>query len=169
MFGLFKRPAPRLIAIYIAHQGSAAMTPADSAEAVAGKGLVGDRYHLGKGYWHPVESCQVTLISEHDLQQARKRLPILLENGEHRRNLVVSGLQTKTLRGKFFRIGSTLFEYHKPRPPCGYINQLTGQNITKALGLNSGVCLRVLKSGVIQVGDELIIDNIVINAYIDNN
>lgn len=131
----------------------------ESAEVEQSKGLVGDRYHIGNGFWHPVESCQITLISEHDLQQASKRLPVPLEHGEHRRNLVISGLKTKTLRGKRFRIGSALFEYHKPRPPCGYINKLTGKNMTKALGLNSGVCLRVLESGLITVGDIIYLEN----------
>jgi MOSC domain-containing protein YiiM len=149
MFPFFRCPTPRLTHIYLTAQGGGEMLAVESASAELGKGLVGDRYHAGKGYWHPVESCQVTLISEHDLQQTRKRLPVPLENGEHRRNLVVSGLKTNTLRGKRFRIGSALFEYHKPRPPCGYINQLTGENMTKAMGLNSGVCLRVLESGVI--------------------
>lgn len=159
MFAIFRRPAPRLTHIYITPQGGGKMLAVTSASAGIGKGLEGDRYHAGKGYWHPVESCQVTLISEHDLQQANKRLPVPLENGEHRRNLVISGLQTKALRGKRFRIGSALFEYHKPRPPCGYINQLTNENMTKALGLNSGVCLRVLESGVITVGDALLVEN----------
>jgi MOSC domain-containing protein YiiM len=30
--------------------------------------------------------------------------------------------------------------------------------MTKAMGLNSGVCLRVLESGVITVGDEMLIE-----------
>ncbi len=36
----------------------------DSTQAVIDKGLEGDRYYTNSGYWHQVEACQVTLISE---------------------------------------------------------------------------------------------------------
>lgn len=125
------------------------------AKAIAGGGLAGDRYHLGTGHWHPVESCAVTLISEDDLQRARRRLDVSLDQGRHRRNLVVAGLRTRDLEGRRFRIGSVVFAWQKPRPPCGYLNQVTGDNLAKALGHNSGVCVQVIEGGVIRVGDEL--------------
>ena len=133
------------------------MRSLDAVDAVAGEGLAGDRYRTGSGHWHPVESCQVTLLSADDLERARRRLPVALDHGEHRRNLVISGMRTRALEGCRFRIGDALFEYGKPRPPCGYINQVTGENMAKALGRNSGVCLLVLEGGRIQVGDALII------------
>ncbi|MCA1790412.1 MAG: MOSC domain-containing protein [Thioalkalivibrio sp.] len=129
-----------------------------AADAATGEGLVGDRYRTGSGHWHPVESCQVTLISADDLERAQRRLPVALEHGEHRRNLVISGMRTRALEGRRFRIGTARFEYWKPRPPCGYINQISGENMARALGRNSGVCLVVLEGGRLEVGDEVILE-----------
>lgn len=129
-----------------------------AADAATGQGLVGDRYHAGSGHWHPVESCPLTLISADDLERAQRRVPVALDHGEHRRNLVISGMRTKALEGRRFRIGTAQFEYWKPRPPCGYINQVTGENMAKALGRDSGVCLRVLEGGRLEVGDAVLFE-----------
>jgi MOSC domain-containing protein YiiM len=134
------------------------MQSLSAADAVTGEGLVGDRYYRGSGHWHPVESCQVTLLSADDLERAHRRLPVALNHGEHRRNLVISGMRTKALEGRRFRIGTVRFEYWKPRPPCGYINQVTGENMARALGRNSGVCLLVLEGGRLEVGDAVMLE-----------
>lgn len=149
---------PRLAAIFISPAAGEPMRSPASVQAIAGKGLAGDRYCLATGHWHPVESCEVTLISERDLLRSQRRLPVAVDHGQHRRNLVVSGIHTRDLEGRRFRIGGAGFEYLKPRPPCGYINQVTGDNMAKALGRNSGVCLRVLSGGLIRVGDPLLLE-----------
>lgn len=146
---------PHLAAIYVSAGAGDAMRSLDTAEALAGQGLRGDRYCSGTGHWHRVESCELTLISQHDLERASRRLAVGLDQGQHRRNLVVAGLRTRDLAQRRFRIGSARFEYWKPRPPCGYLNQVTGENTARALGPHSGVCLRILESGRIQVGDSL--------------
>jgi MOSC domain-containing protein YiiM len=149
---------PHLQAIYVCASAGEPMQPRASAEVLAGRGLAGDRYCLGTGHWHPVESCEVTLISADDLRRARRRLDVQLDNGRHRRNLVVAGLRTRDLEGRRFRIGSALFAWQRPRPPCGYLNQLTGENLARALRTNSGVCLSTLEGGVIRVGDALVLE-----------
>jgi MOSC domain-containing protein YiiM len=153
---LFKQqPAtPTLTAIYVTTAGGEPMQSVQQVEVISNGGLAGDRYHTNNGYWHRVESCTITLISEHDLQQATKRGG-QVNNGEHRRNLVIEGIKTKGLKGKRFQMGEATFVWHRPRPPCGYINKLMKQNLTKALGLNSGVCLQAEQGGSIRVGDVL--------------
>lgn len=149
-----RRTIPTLTAIYVTGAGGEPMQSVRQAEAISNGGLAGDRYHTNKGYWHKVESCTITLVSEHDLHQATKRGGEV-SNGEHRRNLVITGVKTKDLKGKRFQIGEAIFVWHRPRPPCGYINKLMKQNLTKAMGLNSGVCLQTEQGGMIQVGDAL--------------
>ncbi|MEJ2646670.1 MAG: MOSC domain-containing protein [Gammaproteobacteria bacterium] len=133
------------------------MTAVESVEAVADTGLTGDRYGEKKGFWKVTDACAVTLISEHDLMQSKRRAPgelhERLDHGHHRRNLVIAGLKTKDLEGKRFRIGSALFAYHKPRPPCGYLDQVEGKGMCRALGRNAGICLHIIESGRLAVGD----------------
>lgn len=144
----------RLEAIFIAPSAGVPMLSVTSTQALVGLGLEGDRYALKQGYWKATEACEVTLISEQDLQRARRRqAPGSLEQGSHRRNLVISGLSCSDLKGYDIEIGRSILRDHKPRPPCGYLDQIEGKGLAKALGRNSGICLHVIQSGLIRVGD----------------
>lgn len=149
--------AATLSGIFIAENAGMPMQSIDDVEAVVHKGLTGDRYLNKTGYWDPVEGCQVTLISEHDLKQAKRNSELSFDKGEHRRNLVIKGIKTRALVGKEFQIGEAIFSYEKPRPPCGYLNKIEGRGMALALSYNSGVCLRVIKSGRLCVGDTVLI------------
>ena len=146
-----------LQAIYISENAGDKMQIVDSIYAVSDKGLQGDRYFNGTGYWDPVEGCQVTLITEHDLKLASRGNQLKMDQGQHRRNLVIRGIKTSTLKDKQFQIGEAIFEYQKPRPPCGYLNQIEGKGMAKALSYNSGICIKVIRSGTVRVNDQLTI------------
>ena len=155
----FKATPVRLKAIFVTEQGGQPMQSLSAVNAIVDRGLEADRYCTDKGYWHRVEACQVTLISQHDLSIASRDKTLNFDNGSHRRNLVIEGLKTKRLQGKTFRIGDAIFKYDKPRPPCGYLNTVEGKGMALALSYNSGVCLRVVQGGKLSVGDELYIMN----------
>jgi len=154
-FGLNRRwqVTARLEAIYIATAASQPMMHITSVEAVRDRGLRGDRYFEKAGFWKATDSCQVTLISAHDLSQAKRHSQLDFDNGSHRRNLVIDGIKTKVLAGRVFRIGDAVFRYQKPRPPCGYLDKIEGRGMAHALGRHSGVCLQVLRSGLLNIGD----------------
>ena len=61
-------------------------------EAVAGRGLAGDRYLLETGHWSGTDDCQVTLIVQEDLDEIERQSGVAIQNGEHRRNIVVRNL-----------------------------------------------------------------------------
>ena len=154
-----------LIVIFIAPAAGQPMRAVQSVHAVAGAGLQGDRYGEDTGFWKATDACQVTLITEYELNRARTRdvaLKAKLANGQHRRNLVIRGLTPKQLLGRRFRIGTATFACLKPRPPCGYLDQVEGKGLCKALGRNSGLCIGVIDSGIVSVGDavELIDDTL---------
>lgn len=153
------RALPQLKAIYIAGAAGAEMQSIDRIKALEQTGLDGDRYSVARGYWQVTEACQVTLISEDDLNKAKKSLSetlrARLDTGHHRRNLVIRHLTTRDLQDKTFRIGDAVFRYHKPRPPCGYLDQIEGKGLGGALGKNSGICVTVVRGGVIAVGDHV--------------
>jgi MOSC domain-containing protein YiiM len=155
-----QRQAPTLKSIFVAASAGEPMRSVNAIEAISGRGLHGDRYSEDRGHWKSIDGCQVTLITEHDLEQAKKtevEFQQGLDNGSHRRNLVIAGLQTKNLEGKKFRIGAAVFRYDKPRPPCAYLDQIAGQGMCRALSHNSGVCLRVVSGGQLAVGDAVAI------------
>ncbi len=123
----------RLTAIFVADQASAPMRSCVQASAVVDAGLAEDRYAMGRGFWRLTDGCQVTLIHAEDLTRAQRRRGLLLDAGQHRRNLVVSGLAQTELRDRDIRIGDALFEWHRVRPPCGYLDRVSGPGTAKAL------------------------------------
>lgn len=131
------------------------MMPVNSVLAISEVGLEGDRYVNGTGFWKLTDSCQVTLISAHDLEIAKARSSLEFDQGNHRRNLVISGMKSRSLEGRIFSIGDAIFKYQKPRPPCGYLDKIQGQGMARALGRHSGICLEILRSGQLTVGDEV--------------
>lgn len=152
-----KNHVSSLQAIYISENAGHKMQDVVYVHAIKDKGLQGDRYFNGTGYWDPVEGCQVTLITEHDLKLASRGNQLKMDQGQHRRNLVISGIKTSALKDRQFQIGEAIFEYQKPRPPCGYLNQIEGKGMARALSYNSGICIKVIRSGTVRVNDELII------------
>ncbi|RRQ21592.1 MOSC domain-containing protein [Thiohalobacter thiocyanaticus] len=153
------RALPELKAIYIAGSAGAEMHSVERIQALEQTGLQSDRYSVAKGFWQANEACQVTLISEDDLNKARKGLSdtlrARLDTGHHRRNLVVGNLKTRVLQDKTFRIGDAVFRYQKPRPPCGYLDKIEGKGLAGALAQNSGICVTVVRGGFIAVGDRV--------------
>jgi len=139
--------------IYIASAGGVPMQRVDEVEAVAG-GLRGDRYMKRTGYWTGVDECQVTLIEGEALDEIAAAIDIRVAHGEHRRNIITRGVRLSDLRGKRFAVGEAVLEYDRPRPPCRYVETLTQPGMARALGGGrGGICARVVKPGVIRIGD----------------
>lgn len=130
------------------------MQAVDRVQAVPGRGLVGDRYATGLGHWTPTgDVCQVTMIGAEALEEAEAKRGVALSSGEHRRNLVVRGLDPHDLGGQVIRIGEVRLVYDRPRPPCGYIAKLTDKRMYKALMKHGfGICLTVKDGGELAAG-----------------
>jgi MOSC domain-containing protein YiiM len=146
--------------IFITAKGGEPMQALAEVEAVEGQGLRGDRYMERNGYWTAVDECQVTLIEGEDLDEITTTTDLRVLNGEHRRNLVTRGIDLINLLGQRFQIGEAVLEYDRPRPPCTYIQGLTGQpGLTRSLGRRGGICARVVKSGRIRLQDPIVVLN----------
>jgi MOSC domain-containing protein YiiM len=127
------------------------MNEVAGVEAIAGAGLVGDRYGSGSG------KRGITLIqAEH--------LPVIAALSGHgsvapallRRNVVVSGIPLIALKGRRFRIGQALFEGTGDCDPCSRMEAALGPGGYNAMRGHGGLCARILESGRIMVGDELV-------------
>jgi MOSC domain-containing protein YiiM len=120
------------------------MRAVDSAEAVAGKGLRGDRYGSNGG------KRGVTLIqAEHLPVIAALAGREVIEPARLRRNLVVSGLPLIALKGRRFRIG----EGTAPCDPCSRMEIALGAGGYNAMRGHGGLCARILESGTFRIGD----------------
>ena len=142
-----------LVDIFIAESAGEPMRRVTVCRCLVGKGLSGDRYAAGKGHWIKTDGCEVTLVNQADIERASGRGTQSFADGEHRRNLVVSGIPLEAYRRRRVRIGEVLFEFHRLRPPCGYLDRLLQRGAGKALGRGAGIGLRVLEEGEIRIGD----------------
>jgi MOSC domain-containing protein YiiM len=148
-------------AIFVTAGGGQPMRRVDEVLAVAGAGLSGDRYAEHTGYWSGVDECQVTLIEAEALDSITATADVRVTEGQHRRNVVVRGVELRGLAGATFTIGEARFAYDRPRPPCRYIQSITQPGMTKALAARrGGICVQVVESGVIRVGDELVVEDV---------
>jgi MOSC domain-containing protein YiiM len=144
--------------IYVASGAGAPVEHVGEAAAIEGCGLAGDRYCEGTGHWSRFgRVCQVTLIAAEDLDAIEKETGIRVRDGEHRRNIVLCGVNLGDLRRRRFRIGGATLEYVGPRSVCRYIERLTEPGMTQALKGRGGVCVRVVESGPVRVHDKVVV------------
>ncbi len=148
---------PAVAALYIAAEAGRPMERVERVAAVAGRGLVGDRYFLERGHWSGTNDCEVTIIAQEDIDEIERRSGVQVQNGQHRRNIVTRNLPVEALAGKRFRIGSASFGYERPRPPCAYIQMVSEPGMTRALGRRAGICVRCIRGGEILEGDQIVI------------
>jgi len=142
--------------IFVTGEGSAAMERVKEVRTIEGCGIEGDRYCAGTGFWTRYgDVCEVTLIEGEDLDYIEDELGIGVKNGEHRRNIITRGIRLKDLRSKRFRIGETVLEYDRPRPPCRHVQDLSERGMTRALKNRGGICARVVRAGSIRVRDAI--------------
>lgn len=143
-------------AIYVAAEAAAPSVAVEVAEAVAERGLRGDRYGEKRGSGTGWDECQVTLIAGEDLDAAAAS-GVRVHAGEHRRNIVTRGCSLDALTDQSFRIGTAVFVWDRPRPPCRWLANLTDPRMPEALAGRSGVCVRVIGSGTVRAGDPIVL------------
>jgi MOSC domain-containing protein YiiM len=137
-------------AIFTSPEKGKPMNRVGRVRAIKDAGLEGDRYCFEDRDGD--EHCQVTLVAEADLREAEDACGVSLSNGEHRRNLVITGIDLEELEGKRFQLGDAVMEYTGQRPPCGYLEALTEPGMANALVGKGGISVRVLTSGWIDEG-----------------
>lgn len=126
----------------------APVMPRDAVEAIAAKGLVGDRYAGGSG------KRGVTLLqAEHIPVIAQLAGLDAIDPSVFRRNVVVSGIPLVALKGRRFRIGDVLLEGTGPCDPCSKMEAALGEGGYNAMRGHGGLCARILEGGTIRLGD----------------
>jgi hypothetical protein len=148
-------------AIHIAPDAEAELQALDDAEAVAGRGLKGDRYYKETGTftnWEPGErpnGSDLTLIEAEAVEAIERDADIRLALGEHRRNITTRNVALNHLVGERFKIGDVLCRGDRLCEPCSHIESLTQDGIRRALLHRGGLRADILEDGVINMNDTI--------------
>lgn len=141
----------RLIWIGLRPGRRAVVDERHSAVAEVGSGLVGDHATQGRH-----SHRQLTLITTTDLEALERNLGRKVEPTELRRNLLLEGLLPSWKKGLQYRLGDVLLEVTGPCEPCGRMREVLGQNGYLAMRGHGGVTARILRGGLVQLGQSLL-------------
>ena len=143
-------PAGTVGAILLTAHAEAPLSRVEEAEAVAGRGLAGDRYAAGRGTFSgPGRGYQLTLV------EARVLDDIQLPWEQARRNVVTRGISLNGLVGRRFRIGSAECVGRRLCEPCAHLEKLARPGLLRPLVHRGGLRADITKSGVVRLGDEI--------------
>jgi MOSC domain-containing protein YiiM len=146
----------RLLAIAIHPAKAAPMTAHDSVAAVAGSGLVGDHYALGKNGSGIVKPDQeVTLIEREAIEAACREYQLAFDHLTTRRNLLTEGVPLNHLVGREFAVGEVILRGVELCEPCGHLESLTLPGIKRSLIHRGGLRAHVVRSGTLRAGDRI--------------
>jgi hypothetical protein len=150
----------RVEAIHVTPETSGEPTARETVEAVADRGLKGDRYYAGEGLYNErddLEPHAVTLIEAEALEAAAEDYGVDFDPGQHRRNVTTRGVALNHLVGERFRVGDAVVEGSRLCEPCGYMQSLADQpDAAAALEHRGGLDAHIVESGVIGVGDDVV-------------
>jgi MOSC domain-containing protein YiiM len=134
------------------------MIGVDPARAVAGRGLEGDRYYEGKGFYsdHPAPIREVTLIEEETIEALRRDHNLVLSPGVTRRNILTHGVPLNHLVGREFRVGEATLRGVELCEPCKHVVDVTGiKSLLPTLVHRGGLHAQILSGGLIRAGDPI--------------
>lgn len=145
-----------VVTIHIAHAAGEPMIERDRVRAVAGRGLEGDRYFEGSGFYSedPGPIREVSLLEEETLEALRRDHGLALAPGVTRRNITTRGAPLNHLVGREFRVGGATLRGVELCEPCRHVVDVTGiKSLLPTLVHRGGLHAQVLGSGEIRSGD----------------
>ena len=82
-----------------------------------------------------------------------------------RRNLVISGINLFSLKGRRFRIGQAILETTGWCQPCARLQNNLGPGTFQAVRGHGGITARVLQSGIIRLDDSVCVEPVPDSGY----
>ncbi len=142
-----------VVAIFISSAAGDPMQQIEEVEAIAGRGLEGDRYAKGEGSFNQViGKRQVTLINSLFFPGSG------FDYIDCRRNIVTAGVELMWLIGKEFQIGAAKMRGVKYCDPCMRPSKLSNkeESFKEAFSDRGGLIAEIIEGGVIKAGDLII-------------
>ena len=134
-------------AIHFGEEGVPELWPVESAVAVAGQGLEGDRHFHPEGA-NPGQA--ITLVDAAEVER------VGLPPGGTRRQVTVRGVDVNSLVGKRFRVGEVECYGVELCEPCLHLESLTRPGIITELVHRAGLNADILVGGTIRLGDDVV-------------
>jgi MOSC domain-containing protein YiiM len=140
----------RVEGIFISAQEGDLPDPVESVQAVAGRGLEGNRYFYDG---NAPSGRALTLIAAEALAEGEAESGVPLDAAESRRNVLTSGIDLNALVGRHFRVGEVECYGVELCEPCRTLEGMTRPGIVKAYVHRAGLNADILTDGEIRVGD----------------
>jgi MOSC domain-containing protein YiiM len=144
-----------VLSIHIALAGSAPVVSVSEIQAIAGKGLEGDRYYLKTGTYSktPGSGREVTLIEIEAIEGLRREYGTDIDAAQARRNIVTRGIALNHFIDREFAVGEAVFRGTRLCEPCAHLEKLTVKGVRRGLIHRGGLRADVVRGGIIRVGD----------------
>lgn len=143
-------------AIAIAPGEAGALHTVTEVEAIAGKGLTGDRYAEEAGHFSdPMRRPDALTLIEAEAIEGVNEAGVELSHAESRRNVLTRGIDLNSLVGHRFRVGPVECVGVERADPCDYLQKLTRPGVLRALVDRGGLRAAIVSGGTIAVGDEV--------------
>jgi len=142
--------------IFLASARGAPMASVTSVEALADRGLAGDRYAESKN--RPSPDYQVTLIELENVEAFVASTGLTLTPEQPRRNIVTRGINLNSLCGKRFKVGAALFEGLELCEPCSLFAKRTNREALRFFVGRGGLRARIVTGAELRVGDRVVED-----------
>lgn len=153
------RTAGQVVGIYVSQVKTGPMRSLATATALAGRGLLGDRYAAKAGTFTPrsarLRGYDLTLIESEVLDRVTLSDGSQLSALESRRNLVTRGIDLNALVGREFRIGAVRVMGQRLCEPCVHLQRLTKPGVVAGLVHQGGLRADILADGDIRLGDTI--------------
>jgi hypothetical protein len=136
--------------ILVAPRAGAPSLSLDSARALAGRGLDGDRHVTGQGTFPSgLPGSALTLIED----EVCASFSPPLSADEHRRNVVTRGIDLNALVAREFTIGAVRCQGMRLCEPCTVVDGYAQRPLLRALVHRGGLRADILEDGTIHRGD----------------
>ena len=140
-------------AIYVGPVGAGPLGEVPEVDAVAGRGLVGDRHYRPDPPPGEEAGRDITLVESEALEALAAESGIELGPGESRRQIYTRGIRLNPLVGKRFLVGDVECLGIELCEPCNHLQSLTPPGTMRGLVHRAGIRADILSGGTIRPGD----------------
>lgn len=153
--------AGKLEAIYLRPARGKDCIGVQHTEAIAQKGLSGDRSSSTPSRNPLGSNRQVTLIQAEHITVISAFIGVPVDAAKLRRNLVVSGINLLATKSLFkdqimqIKIGEVILQVTGSCEPCSKMETTLGQGGYNAMRGHGGINAKIIKGGILNVGDDV--------------